>query len=66
MARLISEKIQWGESCCKSSKASIIADTSGLASSRVKKAAGDTVFKEGDKGHFMYLVEDGMIEIVHN
>ena len=42
----------------------ISADTSGLASSRVKKAAGDTVFKEGDKGHFMYLVEDGMIEIV--
>ena len=42
------------------------ADTSGLASSRVKKAAGDTVLKEGDKGHFMYHVEDGMIEIVHN
>ena len=41
-------------------------DTSGLASSRVKKAAGDAVFKEGDKGHFMYHVGDGMIEIVHN
>ena len=44
----------------------ISADTSGLASSRVKKAAGYTVFKEGDKGHFMYHVEDGMIEIVQN
>ena len=42
------------------------ADTSGLASSRVKKAAGEAVFKEGDKGHFMYHVEDGMIEIVQN
>ena len=44
----------------------ISADTSGLASSRVKKAAGEAVFKEGDKGHFMYHVEDGMIEIVQN
>ena len=42
------------------------ADTSGLASSRVKKAAGDAVLKEGGKGHFMYHVGDGMIEIVHN
>ena len=42
------------------------ADTSGLASTRVKKAASDTVFKEGGKGHFMYHVEDGMIEIVHD
>ena len=43
----------------------ISADTSALASTRVKKSPGDTVFKEGDKGQFMYHVEDGMIEIVH-
>ena len=41
----------------------ISADTSGLASSRVKKAAGETVFKEGEKGHFMYLVDDGILEL---
>ena len=31
------------------------ADTSGLTSSRVKKAAGDTVFKEVEKGQLSIM-----------
>lgn len=34
--------------------------------SKISKKSGEVVFNEGDKGHFMFLVESGRIDITHN
>ena len=42
------------------------AEAGNLEASKITKKAGDIVFNEGDKGHFMFLVEAGRIDIMHN
>lgn len=41
-------------------------DATGLAGSKVRKSSDEKVFSSGDKGNFMYLIESGLIEIIHN
>lgn len=43
----------------------LASNAGGLATARVNKQDGESVFTIGDKGHYMYLVEAGRIEIIY-
>ncbi len=41
----------------------LASNTGGLATMKVTKKSGEPVFNAGDKGHFMYLLEAGKVDI---
>ena len=46
-------------------KSFLVSNTGELATTRVKKKSGEPLFIAGDKGHFMYLLEAGEVDIRH-
>ena len=43
----------------------LVSNTGGLATTKVTKKSGEPVFNAGYKGHFMYLLEKGKVDIRH-
>jgi len=43
----------------------LVSNTGGLATTKVTKKSGEPVFNAGDKGHFMYPLETGKVDIRH-